>query len=116
MRHSEPRIQELAEAIQGALLLVSGRRITWYADQTGYGGWNLRFVVLPSSPDRPNAYSCGCAISHDALHTTQWWASIKHGIMLQILHKLADDSKPAEEKDVTWLAAPWIEPVKENQR
>jgi hypothetical protein len=36
--------------------------------------------------------------------------------MLQILHKLADDSKPAEEKDVTWLAAPWIEPVKENQR
>ena len=116
MRHSEPRIQELAEAVQGALALISDRLIVWCADPMGYGGWNLRFVILPSSPDRPNAYSCSCAISRDALDTTQWWASIKHCIMLQILHKLADDSKPSEEKDVTWLAAPWIEPMKENQR
>ena len=106
MRHSEPRIQELAEAIQGALALISDRLIVWCADPMGYGGWNLRFVILPSSPDRPNAYSCSCAISRDALDTTQWWTSARRSIVVQILCKLADDSKPAKEKDVAWLAAP----------
>ena len=110
MRHSEPRIQELAEVVQGALSIISDRRVVWYAEPAGYGGWNVRFVVLPSSPDRPNAYSAGFAIGPRQLNDVIWWEDLKRAVVRQVLVKLADDAKPAKEQDVIWHAAPWIEP------
>ena len=104
MRHSEQRIQELAEVVQSALSIISDRRIVWYAEPAGYSGWNVRFVVLPSSPDRPDAYSAGFAIGPHQLNDVIWWEDLKRAVVRQVLVKLADDAKPAEEKDVTWLA------------
>jgi hypothetical protein len=108
VRHSEPRIQELAEAIQGALFLVSDHRIVWTAECDGFAGWSITCKVLPGIGS-DQAWSCELAISISALRENQYWDNFKLGIVRQMMIKLAD-AKPAEEKDVTWLAAPWIEP------
>ena len=112
MRHSEPRIQELAEAIQGALLLVSGRRIVWTARRhdgfarrhDGFAGWTITCKVLPGIGS-DQAWSCGLFISYVDLMENQYWDNFKLGIVRQMMIRLAD-AKPAEEKDVTWLATP----------
>lgn len=104
MRHSEPRIQELAEAIQGALFLVSDRRIVWTARHDGFAGWTITCKVLPGIGS-DQAWSCGLFISYVDLMENQYWDNFKLGIVRQMIIRLAD-AKPAEEKDVTWLATP----------
>ena len=102
MMHIEPRLQELAEIIQGALQRVTDRRITWKTCWTS-GGWILTCAVLPDAA-RDCAWAVTFTISHDSLTTVNYWDNVKSGILAGIARRFFFDAPKAEERDVTWIS------------
>jgi hypothetical protein len=77
----------------------------------------VRFVVLPSSPDRSDAYSAGFAVELREFNDV--WCDVKahavkealkRNVVRAVFVKLVDSATPAKEQDIIWHAAPWIEP------
>ncbi len=116
MKHSDPRLQDLAEAIQGLLCMMPGSgRAVFEARLVNWADWEVKFAVLPRDFDDNYRYATAFTISDQTLHDpdVERWRHFKRCLLWQLAVKMADESSPVPEFRVTWIAGPWIEPTKE---
>lgn len=122
MRHTDPHIQELIEQMQGALRILAPSGVLWQVREE-MSAYRVHCTLCNSVPlnskDRearvaPKIYILEFTVSRMALLDcvrlgSKYWDSFKWSIIRQCIWKLIEDSKPAEEKDVEYMAEvePW---------
>jgi hypothetical protein len=77
--------------------------IAWEAEPEGWSSWHITGVLC-------GTYHAAFTVDREFL-APGWphWEQLKWSIIRQVLYKIADDSQPAEDRDVAWKVAPWIE-------
>ncbi len=98
MRHHDPNIQDIVEAVQGALRMVSDRPIIWRVRES-LGAYEVDGVLVGEvSP----SYSVGFAISKRVLDDPRYHQQVRQNIVYGVLKKIADDSRPVPEDEIRY--------------
>ena len=97
MRHHDPNIQDIVEAVQGALRMVSDRPIIWRVRES-LGAYQVDGLLVGGAV----SYSVGFTVSKLALGDQRYHQQLRQNIVYGVLKKIADDSRPAPEEEVRY--------------
>lgn len=97
MRHHDPNIQDIVEAVQGALRMVSDRPIIWRVRES-LGAYQVDGLLVGGAV----SYSVGFTVSKLVLDDPNHRDGVRQYIVHGVLKKIADDSRPAPEEEVRY--------------